>query len=212
VPRDFVDLIDQSDLVIPFTRYVLERALRLADEWGRAGLSMRVSVNLSPRSLVDPNLPSDVADLLKRYGVEPHMLTLEITESAVVTGQPIVTDVLAALRAHGVQLAVDDFGSGYSSLTFLARVQVDEVKVDSTFVAAMTESAEAAAIVRTTVDLGRRLGVRVVAEGVETLAQRAALTELGCFAAQGWHITPPVRAEQALGVMRELADSADGKR
>jgi diguanylate cyclase (GGDEF)-like protein len=212
VPRDFVDLIDQSDLVMPFTRYVLDKALRLADEWGRAGLSMRVSVNLSPRSLADPSLPSDVADLLKRYGVEPHMLTLEITESAVVTGQPIVTDVLAALRAHGVQLAVDDFGSGYSSLTFLARVQVDEVKVDSTFVAAMTESAEAAAIVRTTVDLGRRLGVRVVAEGVETLAQRAALTELGCFAAQGWHITPPVQAEQALGVMRDLADSADGKR
>jgi diguanylate cyclase len=208
VPRDFVDLVDQSDLVMPFTRYVLDRALRLAEEWCRAGMPMRVSVNLSPRSLSDPNLPGDVSDLLKRYGVEPNLLTLEITESAVVTGQPIVAEVLAALRAHGVQLAVDDFGSGFSSLTFLARVQVDEVKVDSTFVAAMTESAEAAAIVRTTVDLGRRLGVRVVAEGVETPAQRSALEELGCFAAQGWHITPPVRAEEALDVLHDLAEAA----
>ena len=97
VPRDFVDLVDQSDLVMPFTRYVLDRALRLADEWCRAGMPMRVSVNLSPRSLSDPNLPGDVSDLLKRYGVEPNMLTLEITESAVVTGQPIVAEVLAAL-------------------------------------------------------------------------------------------------------------------
>jgi diguanylate cyclase (GGDEF)-like protein len=212
IPRDFVDLVDQSDLVMPFTRYVLDRALRLADEWCRAGLPMRVSVNLSPRSLSDPNLPSDVSDLLKRYGVEPNMLTLEITESAVVTGQPVVADVLAALRGLGVQLAVDDFGSGFSSLTFLARVPVDEVKVDSTFVAAMTESAEAAAIVRTTVDLGRRLGVRVVAEGVETPAQRTALEELGCFAGQGWHLTPPVRAEDAFDALQSLikaAESAD---
>ncbi|HEY9481960.1 MAG TPA: bifunctional diguanylate cyclase/phosphodiesterase [Micromonosporaceae bacterium] len=211
VPRDFVDLVDQSDLVMPFTRYVLDRALRLADEWCRAGMPMRVSVNLSPRSLSDPNLPGDVTDLLKRYGVEPKMLTLEITESAVLTGQPIVAETLAALRAHGVQLAVDDFGSGFSSLTFLARVQVDEVKVDSTFVAAMTESAEAAAIVRTTVDLGRRLGVRVVAEGVETPAQRSALEDLGCFAAQGRHITPPVRAEDALEVLHELSDAANAE-
>jgi EAL domain-containing protein (putative c-di-GMP-specific phosphodiesterase class I) len=122
-----------------------------------------------------------------------------------------VAEVLAALRAHGVQLAVDDFGSGFSSLTFLARVQVDEVKVDSTFVAAMTESAEAAAIVRTTVDLGRRLGVRVVAEGVETPAQRSALEDLGCFAAQGWHIAPPVRAEDAVEVLHELSDAANGE-
>ena len=194
---------------MPFTRYVLDRALRLADEWCRAGLPMRVSVNLSPRSLSDPNLPSDVGDLLKRYGVAPNMLTLEITESAVVTGQPVVADVLAALRGLGVQLAVDDFGSGFSSLTFLARVPVDEVKVDSTFVAAMTESAEAAAIVRTTVDLGRRLGVRVVAEGVETPAQRTALEELGCFAGQGWHLTPPVPAEDALDALQSLIKAAE---
>jgi diguanylate cyclase len=211
-PRDFVDLIDQSDLVMPFTRYVLDHALRLADEWSRAGLPIGVSVNLSPRSVAHPDLPGDVIEVLKRYGVEPHRLTLEITESAVATGQPTAVEVLAELRQHGVQLAVDDFGSGYSSLTFLARIQVDEVKVDSVFVAAMTESAEAEAIVRTTIDLGRRLGVRVVAEGVETPLQRTALTELGCTAAQGWHIAPPVDADAALDVIRVLADAADGSR
>ncbi|HEU0240634.1 MAG TPA: bifunctional diguanylate cyclase/phosphodiesterase [Micromonosporaceae bacterium] len=208
MPREFVDLVDQSDLVVPFTRYVLGRALRLAEQWREQGLTMRVSVNLSPRSLADPNLPGDVLAMLKAHDIEPNMLTLEITESAAVTGQPIVVDVLAALRAHGVQLAVDDFGSGYSSLTFLARVQVDEVKVDSTFVNAMTDSAEAAAIVRTTVDLGKRLGLRVVAEGVETHAQRNALADLGCEAAQGWHITPPVPADHAYALMRRLRDSA----
>ena len=123
------------------------------------------------------------------------MLILEITESAVATGQPVVADVLAALRALGVQLAVDDFGTGYSSLTFLTRVQVDEVKVDSSFVGAMVESLEAAAIVRTTVDLGRRLGVRVVAEGVETAEQRVALMELGCELAQGRYLVPPIDAD-----------------
>ncbi|HKE67535.1 MAG TPA: EAL domain-containing protein, partial [Micromonosporaceae bacterium] len=208
MPREFIDLVDQSDLVVPFTRYVLGRALRLAEQWREQGLTMRVSVNLSPRSLADPNLPGDVLAMLKAHDIEPNMLTLEITESAAVTGQPIVVDVLAALRAHGVQLAVDDFGSGYSSLTFLARVQVDEVKVDSTFVNAMTDSAEAAAIVRTTVDLGKRLGLRVVAEGVETHAQRNALADLGCEAAQGWHITPPVPADHAYALMRRLRDSA----
>jgi EAL domain-containing protein (putative c-di-GMP-specific phosphodiesterase class I) len=138
------------------------------------------------------------------------MLTLEITESAVVN-QPIVHEVLSALRADGVQLAVDDFGSGVSSLAFLAGVQVDEVKVDSTFVSAMTESPQAAAIVRTTVDLGNRLGVRVVAEGVETFAQRAALSELGCLAAQGWYFSHPVPSERAFEVMVSMAASANGK-
>jgi predicted signal transduction protein with EAL and GGDEF domain len=205
-PDEFITLVDHSDLVAPFTRYVLNSALRLAREWRRGGVAQAVSVNLSPRSLADPSLPTDVATMLTRYGVDPCMLILEITESAVVSGQ--VADVLGALRAQGVQLAVDDFGTGHSSLSFLTRVQVDEVKVDASFVGQMVDSPEAAAIVRTTVDLGRRLGVRVVAEGVETAAQRHALTELGCGAAQGWHIVAPVAASESLDLLRALSRGA----
>jgi EAL domain-containing protein (putative c-di-GMP-specific phosphodiesterase class I) len=126
----------------------------------------------------------------------------------VVGGQAVVDEVLAALRALGVQLAVDDFGTGYSSLTFLTRVQVDEVKVDSSFVGAMGSSPAAAAIIRTAVDLGRQLGVRVVAEGVETAAQRRALRALGCAMAQGRHLVPPLRGEAATERLRELVASA----
>jgi EAL domain-containing protein (putative c-di-GMP-specific phosphodiesterase class I) len=112
--------------------------------------------------------------------------------------------VLSALRAMGVQLAVDDFGTGYSSLTFLTRVTVDEVKIDRGFVRRMVESPEVAAIVRTTVDLAHRLGLRVIAEGVETAEQRAALTALGCTGAQGFFFYPPLPPERIVDVLREL--------
>ncbi len=207
-PADFLDIVNDSDLVAPFTRYVLSRALELAADWAEAGVPLPVSVNLSPRSLTDPSLPRDIDELLRQYDVKPSMLILEITESAVATGHPVVAEVLGALRALGVQLAVDDFGTGYSSLTFLTRVQVDEVKVDSSFVCAMVESLEAAAIVRTTVDLGRRLGVRVVAEGVETAEQRLALMELGCELAQGRYLVPPMDSGAATAMLRELVASA----
>jgi diguanylate cyclase len=207
-PAEFVDIVDTSDLVVPFTRYVLERALALAGTWAADGLPLPVSVNLSPRSLADPDLPDDVEVMLSRYGIPASMLILDITESAVIAGQAVADDVLTRLRRLGVQIAVDDFGTGYSSLTFLARGQIDEVKLDSSFVNAMVSSPEAAAIVRTTVDLGRRLGVRVVAEGVESAAQRTALRELGCPSGQGRHLVAPISADLTGTAFRQLAATA----
>jgi EAL domain-containing protein (putative c-di-GMP-specific phosphodiesterase class I) len=119
----------------------------------------------------------------------------------------VIDDVLTTLRGLGVQLAVDDFGTGYSSLTFLTRVPVDEVKIDRSFVQRMVESAEVAAIVRTTVDLAHRLDLRVVAEGVETAEQRAALTALGCTAAQGFHFHKPMPPERVAAVLHELSSA-----
>jgi diguanylate cyclase len=206
-PHEFIDVVDRSELVIPFTRYVLEHALRLARDWRRAGVAAPVAVNLSPRSLADTTLPSDVATLLARYGVEPSMLVLEITEAAMVTGQEVAA-VLSDLRGQGVQLALDDYGTGYSSLTFLRQVEVDEVKVDGSFVADMAGSLAAAAIIRTTVDLGRRLGIRVVAEGVETVEQVDALVDLGCRAAQGWYFARPVPAGESTALLRRLVSAA----
>jgi len=129
---------------------------------------------------------------------------LEITETVVMSELSVIDDVLGKLRDLGVQLAVDDFGTGYSSLTFLTRVPVDEVKIDRSFVQTMVQSTEVAAIVRTTIDLAHRLDLRVVAEGVETAEQRAALTALGCTAAQGFLFHPPMPPELVTAVLHEL--------
>jgi diguanylate cyclase (GGDEF)-like protein len=203
-PLDFVDVVEQSELIGPFTRYVLDAALCIAARLAGDGLALPVSVNLSARSLLDPMLPTQVRRMLAHNRVPPDRLILEITERVVMSDLPVVDDVLGGLRALGVQLAVDDFGTGYSSLTFLTRVTVDEVKIDRSFVGQIVESPEAAAIVRTTVELARELGLRVVAEGVETSAQRSALAALGCPAAQGKHFYPPMPVDKTSAVLRGL--------
>jgi diguanylate cyclase (GGDEF)-like protein len=210
-PADFVRAVENSELLSPFTRYVIDKALTAAAEWATQGLDVPVAVNLSARNLLDPRLPADVAELLRRHRMPAHRLVVEITETVVMSEQEVVDEVLAGLRALGVGLSVDDFGTGYSSLTFLTRISVDELKVDRTFVRKMAESAEAAAIVRTILDLARDLGLRVVAEGVETADQRAALTALGCTAAQGFHFFRPMPAENVVGALRTLAANAQPK-
>jgi diguanylate cyclase (GGDEF)-like protein len=205
LPADFVPVVENSELLGQFTRYVLDRALAIAAGWAAEGLSVPVAVNMSPRSLLDGNLAADVAALLHKHGTDPRLLILEITETVVMSELSVIDDVLGKLRELGVQLAVDDFGTGYSSLTFLTRVSVDEVKIDRSFVQAMVESTEVAAIVRTTIDLAHRLDLRVVAEGVETAEQRAALAELGCTSAQGFLFHPPMAPERVTAVLHELS-------
>jgi diguanylate cyclase len=204
MPADFVAVIEHSELLGEFSRYVLDRALGIAARWSAEGLDVPVAVNLSPRSLLDRTLPDEVAALLARHGTRPDRLVLEITETVVMSELSVIDDVLSTLREMGVQLAVDDFGTGYSSMTFLTRVAVDEVKVDRSFVRHMVDSPEVAAIVRTTVDLAHRLGLRVVAEGVETAEQRAALAALGCTGAQGFLFYPPMPPERVTEVLHEL--------
>ncbi|MFI6759098.1 putative bifunctional diguanylate cyclase/phosphodiesterase [Micromonospora sp. NPDC050417] len=211
-PVDFVRTIEGSELLGPFTRYVIDKALAVAADWARHGLDVPISINLSARSLLDPRLPAEVAESLRRHQVPAHRLVLEITETVVMSELGVIDEVLSELRAMGIQLAVDDFGTGFSSLTFLTRVPVDELKVDRSFVMAMADSPEAAAIVRSTVGLGRELGLRVVAEGVETADQRAALAELGCTAAQGYHFFRPMPSDKIVTVLRSQLDSAQQAR
>ncbi|MEO3775266.1 bifunctional diguanylate cyclase/phosphodiesterase [Micromonospora sp. B11E3] len=209
-PGDFIRPVENSEQLGTFTRYVLDKALAVAAEWGRAGLDVPISVNVSARSLLDPRLPAEVGDALRRHQVPPHRLVLEITETVVMSELEVIDEVLATLRSMGVQLAVDDFGTGFSSLAFLTRIAVDELKVDRSFVMRMAESPEAAAIVRTTVGLAHELGLRVVAEGVETAEQRLALAELGCTAAQGYHFFKPMPADKVGAVLGSLLDTAQG--
>jgi diguanylate cyclase (GGDEF)-like protein len=211
LPADFIGVVEQSELVAPFTRYVVDRALRLAASWSEEGLDVPVAVNLSARSLLDRRLPVDIAELLGRHKVAPERLVLEITETVMMTELDVIDDVLAALREIGAQIAVDDFGTGYSSLTFLARFPVHEVKVDRAFVAKMVDSPEARAIVRSTVELARSLNLRTVAEGVETAEQRLALVEMGCDAAQGYHFFAPMPAEKTSRVLWTLVNAAQAR-
>jgi predicted signal transduction protein with EAL and GGDEF domain len=197
-PSEFVRAVENSDLLETFTEYIVDKALATAARLAKRGRAMPIAVNLSARSLLDPRLPRAVGALLRKHRVPGRRLLLEITETVVASELPGIQEVLAGLRALGVRLAVDDFGTGHASLAFLTRVALDEVKVDRAFVTQMDRSAEAAAIVRTTVELGRELGLRVVAEGVETAEQRERLGALGCTAAQGFHFAEPIPADVLL--------------
>jgi diguanylate cyclase len=210
-PVEFIKTIEDSELLTPFTRYVLDLSLKAAADWATEGIDVPVSVNVSARSLLDATFPAQIGDLLRRHRQPARRLVLEITESVAVSDQEIVDEVLAALREMGVQISVDDFGTGFSSLSFVTRVPIDELKVDRSFVDEMIDSTAAEAVVRGAVELGARLGARVVAEGVETAEQRAALLDLGCTTAQGYHFCRPLPADKIVGALRQLAEAAPPK-
>jgi EAL domain-containing protein (putative c-di-GMP-specific phosphodiesterase class I) len=180
--------------VRPFTLRVLDQAVGECVRWQAIGRPVSVAVNLSARSLLDRQLPDDVAGVLARHQLPPDRLVLEITETTATSELEVVEDVLSRLRRLGVEVSVDDFGTGYSSLAFLQRTAVHELKVDRTFVAGMLTSENDLALVRATVQLAASLGARSVAEGVEQAAQAAALRDMGCDLAQGFWLSRPLPA------------------
>ena len=201
-PVRFLDSVERSGLLPAFSEAVLEQALRAASLWHAEGFDLPVAVNVSPRSLLDPDFPDVVAQWLHRIDVAPEVLTIELTESLTLSQLDVVDDVLCALRDLGVRLALDDFGTGYSSLATLARVPVHELKIDQTFVAAMDTTPADAAVVRSTIELGRSLDLLVVAEGVESEEQRRKLWEQGCPAGQGHLFGRPMPLHRLLAALR----------
>jgi diguanylate cyclase (GGDEF)-like protein len=201
-PVQFIPDLEHTDLIAPLTRRVFELALKTLRALLDDGVNAPVAVNLSARSLLDRDLPDDIGRLLAEFGVPPERLVIEITETAMMSELDVVDEVLGALRKLGVRLSLDDFGTGFSSLTSVARVTVDEIKIDRQFVAAMTSSPQAEAIVRMTVGLAQTLGLRTIAEGVETAEQRAELVKLGCHGAQGFYFYRPLDPEEAVLVLR----------
>jgi EAL domain-containing protein (putative c-di-GMP-specific phosphodiesterase class I) len=171
---------------------ILDRALRAARDWHLAGHPVRVGVNLAARWLGDPSLPEQVGAALARHGVPADLLSLEITETAVISEPRRTAGTLTRLRELGVHLSVDDFGTGYSSLTYLSRLPVDQMKIDKSFVQRLAGSPRDRAVVRSIVDLGRNLGLDVVAEGVTTNGTCRVLLEMGCRLAQGYLFAEPV--------------------
>jgi diguanylate cyclase (GGDEF)-like protein len=191
-PSDFIPIVEQTGLIGPLTRHVLERAIAQCAGWRRAGRELTVSVNLSVRNLLDPDLPPLIRDLLSAYGLVPEALQLEITESMLMSDPERSLVTLTRLAQLGVGLSVDDYGTGYSSLANLRRLPIDELKIDRSFVSPMLSDESDLIIVRSTINLGHDLGLKVVAEGVEDEATLSRLAGLGCDFAQGYHFSKPL--------------------
>jgi diguanylate cyclase (GGDEF)-like protein len=195
-PDAFIPVAQETGLIRPLTLYVLDEALRQCREWRDEDLGLAVSVNLSTRNLLDIDFPGRVAEMLTAWELDPGLLELELTESAMLANPRRTTAVLDELSGLGVRLSIDDFGTGYSSLAYLRHLPIDEIKIDRSFVTDMDNAAADLAIVRCTIDLGLNLGLDVVAEGVETREVMQQLHALGCSAAQGYHLSPPLPPEQ----------------
>ena len=193
-PGEFIPIAERTGLIHPLTQWVLQTVMAQQRTWRALGLDIEVAVNLSARNLLDESLPAQIAMLLDEYGLPPHALRLEITESSLIVDPGRAEAVIAELHHLGLRLSVDDFGTGYSSLAHLLRLPVDEIKVDRTFVSGLLARRNEAAIVHATIDLGRRLAITVTAEGVEDHATWAKLADMGCDIAQGFWFARPMDA------------------
>jgi diguanylate cyclase (GGDEF)-like protein len=202
-PEVFIPLAERSGLIRELTAATLDQALASCHTWMTLGLQISVAVNLSPRALLDANLVSVVGDALTRHAVPASLLTLEITESSVISDPEAALHALHALRRLGVRLSVDDFGTGYSSLSYLKRLPVQEVKIDRSFVMDLVRDPDDEVIVRAVADLGRSLHLDVVAEGVEDLATWRRLQQLGPIAVQGYYLSRPMPPAHFVSWLRE---------
>ena len=195
-PAHFLRLAEQLGLMRPLTEIVLTSALAACRDWATAGTPIGVSVNLTADGLLDRRLVGRLAELLDAAGLPSKQLTLEVTEESLLGDPDRVRRTMLALRVLGVEISIDDYGAGYSSLAYLRELPVDELKLDRALVMPLERDPRAAAIVASTIDLAHALGVRLVAEGVEDEAALTALRRLGCDRVQGFHLARPMRGEE----------------
>lgn len=208
-PSEFIPLAEETGLIVPMGEWVLRQACRQAATWRRerpGDAPVVVWVNLSPRQFHRADVVGQVSSVLEETGVDPRCLGLEITESVVMDGAEATIETLRRLRALGVRLAIDDFGKGYSSLGYVKRFPVDVLKIDCSFVEGLREHPEDLAIVQAVITLGQSLGMKVVAEGVETVEQLDVLRGLGCDYGQGYHFARPMPGEEATAFLATHGD------
>jgi len=191
-PDEFIPFAEQTGFIRVLTRWVLDRSAALCSELAGQGIDLKISVNLSTRDLLDQHLPEKFGEILARHKLSPSSFCLEITESAIMDDPVRAQTTLERLHAMGVDLSIDDFGTGYSSLAYLKRLPVDELKIDKSFVLNMENDIGDTKIVRSTIDLGHNMGLRVVAEGIESEAVWRLLAALGCDQAQGYYMSRPI--------------------
>ena len=192
-PGEFIPLAEREGLIRHLTLEVLDGALRQQLEWRQAGEEVPIAINLSPANLLDQRLPTDVAQALDRYQTPGHLLELEITESMLMRDSDRAMDIMARISELGVEFSLDDFGTGYSSLAQLKHLPVGTLKIDRSFVMNMVDDEADANIVRSIIQMGQSLNLRIVAEGVESASHLETLEEFGCDTAQGFYLGPPIQ-------------------
>jgi diguanylate cyclase (GGDEF)-like protein len=210
-PSEFIPFAEQTGFIRHVTRWVIEAALAQSEAWLADAVEIPVAINVSARDLSGAELPDLLASAMRRRGVASHLISLEITESALMQDPQHAARILASVRELGVAIAIDDYGQAYSSLSYLTQLSVDYLKIDRSLINNLRPESKNAAIVRSTIALGANLGLTVVAEGVETPDQIALLRKFGCPEAQGFGLAKPMPADEMLAwvVTRELAhDSA----
>lgn len=205
-PGEFIDVAEDTGLIVPIGRWVIEQATHEAAAWQSAsGQPLSISVNLSPRQLHDPDLIDIAARAIRSAGLPAEALIIEITENLLLKDAELARSRLAALRALGVKVAVDDFGTGYSSLAYLDRYPVDILKIDRSFVDPLGDSAKSVALVRSIIDLAAALDIDAIAEGVEDKHQLATLQSLSCQFGQGFFFARPVPADEINGLLHVVS-------
>jgi diguanylate cyclase (GGDEF)-like protein len=206
-PEAFLAAAEQGGLMRNLTRYVLEESLRQLSSWRNGGMELDLAVNVSARDLADARFPDEVARALAVHGVDPSWLELEVTESVLMSDRLRTSRMLERLVDHGVRIAIDDFGVGYSSLGQLRTLPASVLKIDRSFVSNMETDRSNEAIVSSTIELAHRLGLRVIAEGVETPAQLATLRAAGCDTGQGYLLGRPLAGDDLVTFARSRVDS-----
>jgi diguanylate cyclase (GGDEF)-like protein len=209
-PDEFIPLAERSGLIHALTLHVLDIALGEVSRWQATGIDSGVAINLSAEDLVNEDLPERVQASLRRHGVHPARLILEVTESAVMRDLDTALRTLNALRQLGIRIAIDDFGTGHSSLAQLKRLPIDELKIDKSFVLALAPGGDDELIVRSIIDLAHTLSMRVVAEGVETAVGLGLLRQHGCEVAQGYHFSRPLPAADFVSWVRQHPSASAG--
>jgi EAL domain-containing protein (putative c-di-GMP-specific phosphodiesterase class I) len=214
-PDEFIPLAEHTGLIKPLTTWVLNTALRQLHTWrtqldSPVAEDMSMAINLSARSLLDDAFPGEVVAALDHWQIPAHLLELEITESMIMADPPRAHRLLTELAAVGVKLSIDDFATGYSSLAYLKNLPVDQLKIDRTFVLHMHQDPLDAVIVRSMIELGHNLGLRIIAEGIEDTQTWEQLAGLGCDSGQGYLLARPMPASQMECWMREKAKLAIG--
>lgn len=208
-PRDIVAMASKTGNLDRLTFWVIDRALRACATWHERGLGMSVAVNLEASTFFNPLLPDQIADSLSLWRVSPARLVLEVTEATLMLRAVQVLENVKRLREVGVQVSIDDFGTGYSSLSYLNRLDVNELKIDKSFIDAMLNGERDLKLVESIILLGRGLGLTVTAEGVECADQYDTLKRLGCDVAQGFYVLKPMPLEQFAQRALEFRDGAN---
>jgi diguanylate cyclase (GGDEF)-like protein len=208
-PREFLGAAEESGLIVPLGEWVLRQACEQGAAWRQASWDVGISVNLSARQITAPGFSAQVAEILAETGLPPGALTVEVNERILVEEDGLILDRLADLHRTGVRMAVDDFGTGYAALAYLRRLPLDIIKIDPSFVAGLGHDDTLTLLTRTVVQVGRELGLRVIAEGIEQRRQLSALREMGCDYGQGFLITRPMAAPGIEALIRTSGESAD---